>query len=78
MALSFNSNLRCNPSYRGPIIIEDRNWVRILDCNGEVSREATLGSASGYPVRGYWENDYVVVEMSNGRRMKIDGCIGYL
>ena len=70
MALSFNSNLRCNPSYRGPI--------SILDCNGEVSREATLGSASGYPVRGYWENDYVVVEMSNGRRMKIDGCIGYL
>lgn len=72
-------NLKSDRSLRGSVVVADHNWVRILDCNGNVSCETTMSSATGYPVRGYWEGDYVVVEMSSGSRKKLTysgGCVG--
>ena len=73
------SCLQADPALRGSVVVEDRNWGRVLDCNGGVSEEYTLTYANGYPIRGYWENNYVVAELSNGQRRKLTpGSIGFL
>lgn len=71
--------LQVDPALRGPVVVEDRNWVRVLDCNGGVSEEHALAYANGYPIRGYWENNYVVAELSNGQRRKfVPGGIEFM